>query len=212
MEDSLPGLLPNALPAFALTSFLIELTPGPNMAYLATLSLSQGYRTGLSAVAGIALGLALYGVAAALGLGVLIDKSVWLYEGLRWAGVLYLLWLAMEAWVTGQDTAPATVNVPASRAFRRGLITNLLNPKAAVFYVAVLPEFIDVNVSRAGTQALVLIAIYVAIATAIHASIVLLAAQLQGVVQAAATGRIIRRVFAILLAGIAAWLAISTSR
>ncbi|MBY0382514.1 MAG: LysE family translocator [Xanthobacteraceae bacterium] len=212
MEDSLPGLLPSALPAFALTSFLIELTPGPNMAYLATLSLSQGHRTGLSAVAGIALGLAVYGIAAALGLGVLIDKSVWLYESLRWAGVLYLLWLAMEAWATGQDTDPAIVNVPASSAFRRGLITNLLNPKAAVFYVAVLPEFIDVNVSRAGAQALVLTTVYVAIATAIHASIVLLAAQLQEFVQAATTGRIIRRVFAILLAGIAAWLAISTSR
>src|SRR3954465_1575458 len=78
--------------AFALTAFIIEITPGPNMTYLAALSLSHGARTGFAAVAGIALGLMSYGIAAALGLAALIDSSPLLYELMRWAGVGYLVW------------------------------------------------------------------------------------------------------------------------
>ena len=121
---------------FALTALIIEITPGPNMAYLAALSLSNGRRTGFAAVAGIALGLMAYGAAAALGLAALVDASRWLYEALRWAGVFYLPWLAWQAWSSESETSPATARAELNRpgvAFRRGLITNLLNPKAAIF-------------------------------------------------------------------------------
>src|SRR5262245_26306480 len=110
------------------------------MAYLAALSLSRGWRAGLAAVAGVALGLAAVGAAAALGLAAAIENSTLLYETLRWGGVAYLLWLAWDAWSTADDITPddgAGEDVQIS-AFRRGLITNLLNPKAAVFYVAIL--------------------------------------------------------------------------
>ena len=95
-----------SLLAFALTCFVIEITPGPNMAYLAALSLSQGVRAGIAAVAGIALGLSVYGVAASLGLSAVIDNSAFLYETLRWGGVAYLLWLAWDAWAAERDVAP----------------------------------------------------------------------------------------------------------
>src|ERR1700754_3707386 len=88
----------NPLLAFALTSLVIEITPGPNMTYLAALSLSSGMRTGFAAVAGIALGLMTYGVIAAFGLAAVIDNSPLLYGVLRWGGVAFLLWLAWEAW------------------------------------------------------------------------------------------------------------------
>ena len=203
-----------SLLAFALTCFVIEITPGPNMAYLAALSLSQGVRAGLAAVAGIALGLSVYGVAASLGLSAIIDNSAFLYEALRWGGVVYLLWLAWEAWAAEREVAPETVDggIDPWTAFRRGLITNLLNPKAAVFYVAVLPDFIQIGKGAVATQTLVLSAIYVGIATAIHLVIVLLASRLQSVIATPEQRRTVRRILAVLLAGIAIWFAFSTSR
>ena len=113
-----------------LTCFVIELTPGPNMAYLAVLSASTGRRAGFAATAGVALGLLIVGLAAALGLAALIASSRPLYEALRWAGVFYLFWLAWEGW-RGEDTSPIEANVipDDSRFFLRGLVTNLLNPK-----------------------------------------------------------------------------------
>lgn len=205
-----------SLLAFALTCFVIEITPGPNMAYLAALSLSQGVRAGLAAVAGIALGLSIYGVAASLGLGVVIDSSRFLYETLRWGGVAYLLWLAWEAWTAEREVAPDAVEgrsaIGAWTAFRRGLITNLLNPKAAVFYVAVLPDFVRIGQGSVTAQTLMLSAIYVGIATAIHLIIVLLASRLQSVIATAEQRRTVRRVLAVLLAAIAIWFAFSTGR
>lgn len=200
--------------AFVLTCLVIEITPGPNMAYLAALSLSQGVRAGIVAVAGIAIGLSVYGVAASLGLSAIIENSAFLYETLRWGGVAYLLWLAWEAWAAEREISPETVDggINAWTAFQRGLITNLLNPKAAVFYVAVLPDFIQIGKDAVATQTLMLSAIYVGIATAIHLVIVLLASRLQRVIAPPEQRRTVRRVLAVLLAAIAVWFAFSTSR
>ncbi|HAP47493.1 MAG TPA: lysine transporter LysE [Afipia sp.] len=200
--------------AFALTCLVIEITPGPNMAYLAALSLSQGVRAGIAAVAGIALGLAIYGVAASLGLSAIIDNSRFLYETLRWGGVAYLLWLAWEAWTAEREVSPETVDggINPWTAFRRGLITNLLNPKAAVFYVAVLPDFVQIEKGAVAEQTFMLSAIYVGIATSIHLVIVLLASRLQRVIATAEQRRTVRRVLAVLLAAIAIWFAFSPSR
>jgi threonine/homoserine/homoserine lactone efflux protein len=208
-------VIANPLLAFALTSFVIEITPGPNMAYLGALSLSQGIRVGLAAVAGVALGLSIYGLAATLGLSAIIDNSRFLYEALRWAGVVYLLWLAWEAWAAERGPSPAADsrrNISPWTAFRRGLITNLLNPKAAVFYVAVLPDFIQIGRGSVAAQTLTLSAIYVAIATAIHLTLVLLASRMQGMIESPDKRRNIRRALAILLAAIAVWFAFSTQR
>jgi threonine/homoserine/homoserine lactone efflux protein len=205
----------NPLLAFALTCVIIEITPGPNMTYLAALSLSNGMRTGFAAVAGIALGLMTYGVTAALGLAALIDNSPVLYGLLRWAGVAYLLWLAWKSWASERETSPDAIDGGDGRpwlAFRRGLITNLLNPKAAVFYVAVLPEFIRADGGPVVLQTLMLSAIYVGIATAIHSAIVALAGALQATVATGHRRRAIRRALALALVGIAIWFAVSTGR
>ena len=84
--------------AFLLASLLIELTPGPNMTWLAALGASRGRTAALAAVAGIALGLAFAGAVAGIGLSALIASQPWLIDGLRWAGALYLLYLAYDAW------------------------------------------------------------------------------------------------------------------
>lgn len=208
-------MLTTSLLGFALTSLIIELTPGPNMAYLAALSLSRGVRAGLAAVAGIALGLAVYGVAAAFGVAALIDSSPWLYEALRWAGVAYLLWLAWEGWSSERETAPGATDgasIAPWAAFRRGLITNLLNPKAAVFYIASLPRFVDAAAGDVTRQTLVLSAIYVAVATLVHAGIVLLAGQLAASIETPDARRTVRRLLSLALVAIAVWFAVSSGR
>jgi threonine/homoserine/homoserine lactone efflux protein len=198
--------------AFALTALVIEITPGPNMTYLAGLSLSSGARTGFAAVAGIALGLMTYGVIAAFGLTAVIDKWPLLYSVLRWGGVLYLLWLAWESWVGGIEASAEASHERPWGAFRRGLITNWLNPKAAVFYMAVLPEFIRPDRGTVARQTLILSLIYVAVATLIHAVIVALAGSLQSTIVTANNRSAVRRTFAVMLVGIAIWFALTTGR
>src|SRR5256885_7235524 len=90
------------LVAFVLTALIIEMTPGPNMAYLAVLGASQGRIAGFSAVVGVALGLALLGIVVGLGGGSLVLNNRIVYEGLRWAGALYLCWLAFDSWKDGR--------------------------------------------------------------------------------------------------------------
>jgi threonine/homoserine/homoserine lactone efflux protein len=207
--------VPSSLLAFAVTCTIIEITPGPNMAYLAALSLSRGWRTGLAAVAGVALGLSVYGIAAALGVATIIENSALLYQALRWAGVIYLLWLAWDAWSSAGDIVPGETpdhDDERASAFRRGLVTNLLNPKAAVFYIAVLPEFLEPGAGQIAAQTLALSAIYVTIATLIHAGIVLSAGRLRAIIVKPAQIQRIRRALALALVVIAIWLAWSTAR
>ena len=197
--------------AFAATCLVIELTPGPNMAYLALLSANKGRSAGFAATLGVALGLLIVGLAAALGLTAVIANSRWLYEALRWGGVLYLLWLAWEGWRGEQETSPGRAGGAEenSKFFIRGLVTNLLNPKAGIFYIAVLPTFLDEARPLAG-QAVTLSVIYVAIATLVHSAIVLLADAARPWLEDERRTKIIRRALSLLLVGIAVWLFAST--
>lgn len=181
------------------------------MAYLAVLSASKGRRAGFAATSGVALGLLSIGIAAALGLTAVIANSHLLYQGLRWAGAVYLLWLAWEGWRGEAETSPgkAGAEPEASRFLLRGFITNLLNPKAGIFYVAVLPTFLDETRPLAG-QAVTLSVIYVAIATMVHLSIVSLANAARPWLEDEQRSTIMRRVLSVLLAGIAVWLFAAT--
>lgn len=155
--------------SFMMTCLIIESTPGPNMAYLAVLSASNGRKAGFAATLGIALGLLVIGVAAALGVATLISNSPLAYQLLRWGGVGYLLWLAWDGWKQEPETSPEKTNTSLqhTKFFKRGLIVNLLNPKAAVFYVAILPGFISTP-TAAVSQAVTLTITYVILATTMH--------------------------------------------
>jgi threonine/homoserine/homoserine lactone efflux protein len=197
---------------FLLTALVVELTPGPNMGTLASLALQQGRRAGLWAVAGVALGLAIVGAAAGLGLAALIAAQPALYQALRWAGAAYLLYLAWEAWRDAADVARVDDEPAGARPlFRKGLIVNLLNPKAAMFYVAVLPTFVDRASGSLLAQSLALAAIYVGVATAVHAAVVLMAARLRRHLVAGGRERPVRRALAVLMAMIAVWFAYDTA-
>ena len=192
---------------------MIELTPGPNMAYLAVLSASVGRRAGFAATLGVALGLLIVGLAAALGLTAIIANSRWLYEVLRWGGALYLLWLAWEGWRGEDETSPGKADAATenSKFFVRGLVTNLLNPKAGIFYIAILPTFVDETRPLVG-QIISLSLVYVAVATLVHGTIVLLADTARPWLEDEQRIMIVRRVLSLLLVGIAIWLLATTRR
>jgi len=201
-----------SLASFIVTCLVVELTPGPNMGYLAVLSATSGRRAGYAATLGVALGLLVVGIAAAFGLAAAISASPLLYQVLRWAGIAYFLWLAWDGWNEARETSPGIAPDLMSDAkyFSRGLITNILNPKAALFYVAVLPSFVDPARSVLG-QTVSLSVAYVAIATAIHVTIVFLAARTQKFLQDTKRRRFVRRLMSVFLVGIAIWFGWSTA-
>jgi threonine/homoserine/homoserine lactone efflux protein len=200
--------------AFTLTSLIIEITPGPNMAYLVALSLANGWRVGLAAVAGVAFGLATIGVAAAFGLAAIINESKTFYEILRWLGVGYLLWLAIDMWRSETEISAIATDGHYARlrsAFSRGLVTNLLNPKAAIFYIVVVPTFVRPG-EDALRQTVELTAIYVAVATLVHSALALTAGAQHERIARPDRRRKVRRSLALALVAIAVWVAISTAR
>ncbi len=193
-----------SLLAFVLTTLLMEATPGPNMTYLALLSATHGRKAGLNAVAGIALGLLINGAVAALGAAVLIAEIPAAYQALRFGGAAYLVWIAVQMWRDGEADDESD-----SPSFRDGLITNLLNPKAAGFYIAVLPQFIASH-APAGPQIALLTVLYVMLATLVHLAIVFTGAQAAQFLQNPTYGMVARRVAAVSLVGVAVWFLWST--
>jgi threonine/homoserine/homoserine lactone efflux protein len=201
---------------FLLAVLLLELTPGPNMAYLATLALSRGRSAGLIATAGVAFGLAVHATVAGLGAGVLIQQYPLLYDVLRWIGVGYLLYLAWEGWQTDRQVSPerAYLAVTAGPLFLRGFLSNVFNPKSILFFVSVLPTFVGTGPGAPSLpiQMAVFGSLYVGIATAVHGSIVILAAQLRPWLMDGPRQQTVRRILAVLLALVAIWLAWATRR
>lgn len=197
--------------SFIVTCTIIELTPGPNMGYLALLSASDGRKAGFAATAGIALGLFSIGIAAALGVAALISNSELAYQLLRWSGIFYLLWLSWDGWTEESKPSLAKTNGPLQNVkfFKRGLIVNLLNPKAAIFYIAILPEFI-VPSSSIASQAVVLTITYVMVATAIHSTVVILASTAHKFLDDRRRRLTAQRILSIALAAIAVWFALTT--
>lgn len=200
----------NFLP-FLLTAILIELTPGPNMAWIALTGASVGKRAALAATAGIALGLAVVGMAAAFGLAELAQASPYLFALLRYAGATYLLWLAWKAWQGKGDVSPEHAHNGNVQWFRHGLFLNLLNPKAALFFVAILPNYVDAG-APVMPQTLLLSATYVAVATLVHLFLALLAGQAHGWFQKGNNAIILRKICALLIAAVAFWFLATTAR
>lgn len=211
IQGLLGGVEPAALWGFVLASVLMEITPGPNMAYLAILALGDGRRAGYAAVAGVALGLLVVGLASALGVGAAVAASPVAWQILRWGGVAYLLWLAWDGW-RGADEASehAAQGSSLGRFFRRGLLTNLLNPKAFALYVAVLPGFLSAD-HPVLPQAVGLSLVYVLIATAIHAGIVTAAGTARHALSDPQRMVRMRRILSLMLVGVAVWLAFKSA-
>lgn len=188
---------------FALAVLVIELTPGPNMAWLSGLAATEGKRAGLAAVTGIALGLLVNGMLAALGLAALLQVAPWLWSALQWTGAVMMTFLAFETWRGARaDHPPRPVQQTMRRAFVTGALINLLNPKAYIFFVAVAPRFLRGETLSLG-NAVLLAVISASIATLIHLAIVATGARAQGWLADPRRAGIARRGFAVVMLAVA---------
>jgi threonine/homoserine/homoserine lactone efflux protein len=142
-----------ALAAYVVAAGLLTLTPGLDTALILRTAAAEGpKRAGLAAV-GIVTGCLVWGAAVALGLGALLAASTLAFTVLRWAGAAYLVWLGLNLILkprTGFDVAAGAPSAGGDFTWlRRGLLTNLLNPKVGVFYISFLPQFLPAGVAPA---------------------------------------------------------------
>lgn len=150
------------LPLFLLGALALNVTPGPDMAFTLATAVNGGKRAGIGAALGIGAGSLVWGGVAAAGLAALLAASEHALTAIRIAGGLYLLWLAIKT-VRHLDAVPGAKGAPSMRAaFARGAVTNLLNPKVGIFYLAFLPAFTNAQIGPVWLQTLTLAAIFTA--------------------------------------------------
>lgn len=204
------------LALFAVASILLVLTPGPNLLYLVSRTLCQGRRAGIVSLAGTSLGFVFHVIAAALGLSAIFLTVPLLYDALRYAGAAYLLYLAWDALKPGGRGVFAPRVLPQDspgRLFRMGLLTSVLNPKVAMFYLALFPQFIDAGRGSVLLQGLVLGLLQIVISVIGDLCFVLAAGAITGwLARRPMWERVQRWVLGLVLAGIAVRLAVDSRK
>jgi threonine/homoserine/homoserine lactone efflux protein len=166
---------------FCLACIALVATPGPNVLYLVSRTLAQGRGAGFVSLAGTSAGVAAHALAAALGLSALLATVPVAYDVVRWAGAIYLAWLAWTTWRSqnGKTQSIAPTEVRAGQLFRQGLLTSLLNPKVALFELALFPQFVSPSHGSVLVQSLILAATQLALAIAGDSLFVLAAARVR---------------------------------
>ena len=166
---------PTTFLTFGLIALGMVCSPGPNMIYLVSRSIAQGRRAGMISLLGVATGFLSYLLLTCLGLSAVFAVVPAAYTALKWAGAAYLLWLAWQAIRPGAKLLFAPRALPPElprRLFAMGLLTNLLNPKAAVLYVSLLPQFVDPERGPVLTQSFVLGFMQIAVSLTVNTCII----------------------------------------
>jgi threonine/homoserine/homoserine lactone efflux protein len=176
----------STLAVFAVASLALAVVPGPAVLYIVTRSVDQGRTAGVVSTLGIATGGLVHVVAAAVGLSALVMSSASAYAVVKWAGVLYLIWIGVQKLRERDGDVSGIVAPPAvslRRVFWQGALVNVLNPKTALFFLALLPQFVEVSRGAVPLQVVVLGCVFVLVA---------LASDSTYAVAAAAVGRRVR--------------------
>ena len=149
--------------AFVAASFLLWLTPGPDTMYILARSIAQGRRAGVMSALGIGSGLLVHTLLAAFGLSAILTASAWAFAAVKTAGAVYLIYLGLQALrkKIGRLDAPSLIPIGSWRVYRQGVVSNTLNPKVAIFFLAFLPQFVDPAAGDGPTPFLFLGAIFV---------------------------------------------------
>lgn len=168
---------------FFLISLGLVLTPGPNMIYLVSRALSQGWRAAAISLLGTAAGFVVYAVCAALGLTAIALAVPLLYDIIKYAGAAYLLWLAWQS-LRPSGASPFVTRELTPQGKRQlfviGLVTNLLNPKIALFYMSLLPQFVDEQAGSVLFQHLVLAVVQIGTSISVNFMLILGAGSIAG--------------------------------
>ena len=165
---------PATLLLFAATALLFAASPGPNFVFVLTRSVSHGRTEGLMSVLGIGTGALVHTLAAVLGLSALLATSALAFGAVKLLGAAYLIYLGVKVLLADAAALPTAAGATdRGAAYRQGLATMVLNPKAAVYFLAVLPQFVDASSPAAGqllvlgtVQALAAVAVYTVVAFA----------------------------------------------
>ena len=168
---------------FAGAALLMVVTPGPNMIYLISRSISQGRWAGVISLFGVIAGFLVHMLGAAVGLTALFLAVPLAYEMLKWAGALYLLWLAWQAVRPGARSPFERRDLPADtprRLFLMGFLTNVLNPKIAVFYLSIVPQFVMPEHGSVFAQSMALGFTQIVVSFSVNLLIVMFASALAG--------------------------------
>ncbi|TDV13879.1 LysE family translocator [Paraburkholderia caballeronis] len=201
--------MPHTAPllAFAAVSLGMALTPGPNMIYLLSRSICQGRTAGLISLGGVALGFVFYMLCAAFGITALLLAVPYAYDALRFAGVVYLLWLAWQALKPGGRSPFEVRALPPDsprKLFAMGFVTNLLNPKIAILYLSLLPQFIDPQHGSVLAQSLTLGSVQIALSITVNATVAITAGSIAAFLAERPTWLVLQRwLMGTVLAGLA---------
>ena len=166
---------------FALVALALVLTPGPNMIYCISRTLCQGRAAGMVSLAGVALGFVVHLLGASFGLSALLLAAPLAFTALKVAGALYLLWLAWQAVKPGGLSPFETRSLPHDpprKLFLMGFMTNLLNPKVAMFYLSFFPQFLHPERGQVLLQSLTLGVVQISVSLAVNTLIIFFAAGL----------------------------------
>jgi len=181
--------------AFALIALGMVLTPGPNMIYLVSRSIAQGRGAALISLGGVAFGFVFYLLCAAFGITALVFAVPYAYDALRLTGAAYLLWLAWQALRPGGRSPFEVKTLPVDsrrKLFAMGLLTNLLNPKVAMLYLSLLPQFIDPHVD-VFVQSLTLGSVQIVVSVVVNALIAMMAGSIAALLKARPSWALIQR-------------------
>ena len=162
---------------FCATAFVLIITPGPNQIYIIARSTSQGRKAGLLSALGVDTGTLVHVVAASFGLSALLASSAFAFGIVRYAGAGYLIYLGIRTWLSRSNNLEHfTIEFKSGkRIFFQGMLTNILNPKAALFFLAILPQFVNELRGHATEQMLILGGIFTLIGVCIDLVVALLA-------------------------------------
>lgn len=201
---------------FALIALGMVLTPGPNMIYVVSRSVTQGSVAGLISVAGVALGFIFYMLCAAFGITAIVFAIPYAYDALRLVGAGYLLFLAWQA-VKRDGRSPFEIRDLAidrpQKLFLMGFLTNLLNPKIALLYLSLLPQFIDLSIGSIFLQSLCLGMTQIIISVSVNAFIALTAGSVAMFLKTRPIwARVQRWIMGTVLAGLAVKMAMESRR
>lgn len=177
------------LALFVSAALLLNLTPGPDMLFVAGTSVARGRRAGVLAALGVGLGCGFHIVLAAVGLTALLAASPLAFGVLKWLGAAYLVWTGLL--LLRAQAAPAGVAAPPpSRAvFWQGALTNALNPKVALFFLAFLPQFVDAGAAQQALAFVALGLLFTSSGTLVNVLVALAAGQLVRMAAAGGSGR-----------------------
>ncbi|AUT71461.1 LysE family translocator [Paraburkholderia hospita] len=204
------------LVAFAFVALGMALTPGPNMIYLISRSICQGRVAGLISLGGVALGFVVYMFCAAFGITALLLAVPFAYDALQFGGALYLLYLAWQAVKPGGRSPFQVRDLPVDsprKLFTMGFITNLLNPKIAVLYLSLLPQFIDPQHGSVLGQSLMFGVIQIVLSISVNSTVAMTAGSIAVFLARKPTWLVVQRwMMGTVLAGLAVRMATEARR